>query len=272
MFCSKCGAKIENQDKFCPKCGNSIAGPLSSEKKEEKNDKKTAAITPAPVRNKSCLSCLFSFFAIAAIFALISVLIYSGSAKNRSTELIIGAIVFSFTFFVLGVWGLISLNRKNKLAHQNETIATSSKQKKNCANSFSVIISIVLIIIVTIIVIASFGNSGNKSGEKTETTTKPAKTPTASKSWDGNYNAKMTKPNCDSSVEFTSFQVVDNAVVNNWGKNAPIGSDGRATIIMDTGTKMTTNLTFTESGVSGSWETSKGCSGTLTATRSSSWF
>jgi hypothetical protein len=82
----------------------------------------------------------------------------------------------------------------------------------------------------------------------------------------------MVKPNCDSSVEFTSFQVVDNAVVNLWGKNVPIGSDGRATIVIDTGTVMTTELTFSDNGVSGSWKTTRGCSGTLSATKSHSWF
>jgi uncharacterized protein YdhG (YjbR/CyaY superfamily) len=95
-------------------------------------------------------------------------------------------------------------------------------------------------------------------------------------SWNGNYNAQMTKPNCDSSVEITSFQVSGGKILNLYGQDAPIGTDNRATVTYDTGTIMTVRLTFEKSGgksiAKGTWSSSRGCSGTVQATKSNNWF
>jgi hypothetical protein len=80
MFCSKCGTKIEEKDKFCPKCGYSIDSLLSSQKEEDDNKKMTVA-PPVPAQNRGCLSCLSGFFAVLALFAFTSVIIYAGSTK-----------------------------------------------------------------------------------------------------------------------------------------------------------------------------------------------
>jgi TRAP-type C4-dicarboxylate transport system permease small subunit len=277
MFCPKCGTKIDEKDKFCLKCGSSVSSPLPSQKEEEEN-KKTAPVTPAPAQNRGCLSCLFGFFLILAFLSVTGVLIYASENKDKgsTTELIAGTVIFAFTFLFLGIWGLGKLNRQNKLAQkdkseapnsrEDKTVASTSQEKKKSGNCVNILT--VILIIAILIVLGYFGIKGIKTEDKTDEPT----TKTSDQNWDGNYNAIMTKPNCDSSVEFTQFQVVDNAVVNNWGENAPIGSNGHATIVMDTGTIMTTDLTFVNNDVSGTWKTSKGCSGTLSATKSSGWF
>jgi len=110
---------------------------------------------------------------------------------------------------------------------------------------------------------------------------KPAPTPNnptipTAQNWDGNYKVQVTKPNCDTSVEVYDFDVSGGEITNIWGKNAPIGSDGHATITFNTGTTMTLKLTFEKNGskivANGTWTTSRGCSGAVTATKSSSWF
>jgi DNA-directed RNA polymerase subunit RPC12/RpoP len=95
-------------------------------------------------------------------------------------------------------------------------------------------------------------------------------------SWNGNYNAQMKKPNCDSSVEITSFQVSGGKIVNLYGQDAQIGTDNHATITYNTGTIMTMKLTFEKTGgksvAKGTWSSSRGCSGTVHATKSGFWF
>jgi hypothetical protein len=91
-----------------------------------------------------------------------------------------------------------------------------------------------------------------------------------SNSWDGNYTATMEKPNCDSPVELTMFQVTNNEVWNLYGDNAPIDENGNATVVYNTGSIMTVNMTFTSEGISGTWSSDQ-CSGTFTATKSG-WF
>lgn len=276
MFCSNCGVKIEEKDKFCPKCGKSVSA-VSSGNEKDKGGKSVTTSNSKP-NNNCCLSCLFAFFLMLALFVVASGSIIYSSNKNRSTELILGIIIFSLTFFVLGIWGLISQYQKNHLKSQvpdkiNEDKAKVSETKSsvpksggnNAAIGWCVGAVIVLVLVPLIVGTIYYISHPNKTGP-----TEP--TGTTSENWDGNYTAQMSKPNCDSSVEFTDFQVVDNAVVNNWGQNAPIGTDGNATIVMDTGTVMTTNLTFTKDGVNGTWKTSRGCSGSLTANKSRSWF
>ncbi len=263
MFCPQCGIEINEKDKFCPKCGHAI---------EEKDDhKQTTTAAPTQDKNKDCLSCLFIFLIILALFTFSSIFLTSDFVKNRSTELNIGIIIFSLVFLILGVWGLVNQSRKKGMAPENKTIAPSTPKEVKKTSSSCVAILAICFIAATLFVIY-FGAVANKPGTKKSPTKSTPTTADQKHSWDGNYDVKMIKPNCDSSVEFTSFQVTDNEFVNLWGKNAPISKSGYATIIMDTGAITTTKLKFDDDGASGTWKTSRGCSGTLTATKSAGWF
>lgn len=96
------------------------------------------------------------------------------------------------------------------------------------------------------------------SKPKAKTTTPTAK-PATAPNWDGNYNITMTKPNCDSPIELTVFQITGGAVNNLYGNNAPIDANGKATMVSG---EMTMHFAFTENGVSGTWSAGQ-CNGTF---------
>lgn len=262
MFCAQCGTKINEKDKFCPKCGHTT---------EEKDDSKKTTTVPAQDKNKSCLTCLFIFLIILALLTFSGIFFTSDFIKNDSTEFNIGIIIFSLAFFVLGIWGLVNQSRNKKSAPENQvTTPSAPKEGKKTSSSCLAIIGICFTIVTLFLIY--YGVSGNKPGTKKSPTKSSPTKAEQKESWDGNYKATMTKPNCDSSVEFTSFQVVDNEFVNLWGKNVPISKSGNVTIIMDTGAVTTTKLHFEGNSASGTWETTRGCSGTIKATKSASWF
>lgn len=135
MFCAQCGAETSGKDKFCPKCGHSITGLSTSDEKEKNVDKQVATANQTAPKNTGCLPCLYIFYVIFSIFFFIGILSYASSAKGNTTNLVVGASIFSFTFVILGIWGLIGLGRRNR---QNQTQATetatpipSEKKKRN---------------------------------------------------------------------------------------------------------------------------------------------
>lgn len=272
MFCSKCGRKINQNDKFCPKCGQAIAGIESNAKDR---DQKPEA--PPPAKNSGCLTCFLILVIVLSIIFLVAALSYYSDHKDSDgVKIIIAASLIFVTFFTLGIWSLINQHRKSRLDKNSQHIPDISQNEKvaakkggSCGGSVATVVAIIIIII-TVIVIFYIFNPKNYHIDNNETTTKKSDTgetqTSTSKSWDGYYPTTMSKPNCDSPIELTAFTVADDAVANLYGEDAKIGSDGKAT--MDMGGKMTVNFSFADSGVSGTWSSSRGCSGTFQGSKS----
>lgn len=268
MFCSQCGTKIKENDKFCSKCGHPIAGPASPDNK----GKNSIPVAPAPSRNSGCLSC----FSILLIFLSISFLAssisyYSAHKGDEAVKVVIAASLFFFVFFILGIWGLVRASHKNHPAQMQvktpENTASQAEGKKPAQNILAVL-AIIIVFGVTFYVFGTWITPVIKdAATSTATPYKGSTSETTSKSWDGYYPTTMTKPNCDSSVELTAFVVSGNAVQNPWGSNVKIGSTGKVTMTYNAGSTPTiANATFTSSGVSGTWSSGH-CSGTFKGTR-----
>jgi hypothetical protein len=278
MFCVKCGEKLKEDDKFCPKCSHAVAADKTD--KDDKDKKPPIPGVAKPATASCGQSCAGIFLVLLLIVFLVA--LFSSYSQIKSTpNLKYGFILFGLCLVLL--WGWAFMGR-----HKNPVQKLHAKPKNTCL----AIVTIIAIIAIPVVVIVFYTGdvfqksltdaTKNPTPEKTSTTT-PAKTtktetnkpvddtPTPA-SWDGNYDAQMVKPNCDSSVEITSFQVSGGQVVNLWGSDAAIGSDNQATLTYDTGATMTVNFAFSmsagQAAASGTWSTSRGCSGTFQATRS----
>lgn len=263
MFCSHCGSKVEEKDKFCPRCGQNLK-PF-----EDKENKNTPPVVQPP-RNSGCLSCLYSIFVLLAIIFLIGGLSYLGSNKQQNTtEFLIGIWLFFIVFFSLGIWGLAQTGRKNRQLREQKksedpnqppvgesqgTVNGGKKKYSPLSWAISIIFSVAIIILcIYYIPKINFNGFTKESG---------------SGSYDGYYPTTMAKPNCDSSVELTAFVVSGGEVQNPWGENAKIGPEGKATETLKAGSTPTVvEMTFTtDDKVSGSWSSGR-CSGTFQGSR-----
>jgi len=271
MFCSKCGAKVEEKDKFCPRCGHAMTDTEPSGAK--KKDVASPAAPPAS-RNWGCLACLDVFLIVLSVLCLSGGSIYYFSDSNQSgnkTELAVGIGLFLFMLFILSVWGLINQSRKNRPIKEPEKTLEETASHNKVRNNYTLINCVTFVTIVVICAVLYFfgkpyiKNTHTDSPTDTTNTGGVTQPPTTQKSYDGYYPTTMTKPNCDSPIELTAFTVTAGAVDNLYGDAAKIGPAGKAT--MDMGGKMTVNLTFTNNGVSGTWSSSKGCSGTFQGTK-----
>jgi hypothetical protein len=263
MYCTKCGAKLDEDERFCKKCGQAA-----------EKDKKGSEPVPATTKQQpsSCAqSCAWIFIILLLIVFLLA--LFGGYSQIKSSVGLKIAFWFFGAFFVLIFGWAIFRPRKNKKGGKD--FHAKPKGDKTTAVITSVI-AIIVIIPIVLVMIYSFKNHDITPTPTPTSTSKPTSTSTSNNggntkkttSYDGNYDAQMSKPNCDSSVEITSFQVAGSEVMNTYGNNAPIDSSGHATLTYDTSTSMTVNFTFTSSGASGTWSTSKGCSGTFTADKS----
>lgn len=262
MFCSNCGSEIKDGEKFCSKCGQ----------KRNDSEKANKPVAPVSAKNAGCFSCFSTFLILLAILFLIGTFGYissSSTQKENSTELLIGAVLISVTFFVIGIWGVIGASRKNRQLKAAQLAGGDQPEKKEVGKvkvkntPGSIITSIITFIAVIAISYFIYYNFKNIkiNPENTDNTGGVKYEESSSKNYDGYYPTTMTKPNCDSPIELTAFNVADGAVLNLYGSNAKIGPAGKATMDMDG--KMTVNFTFAGSSVSGTWSSSKGCSGTF---------
>ncbi|MCX6810455.1 MAG: zinc ribbon domain-containing protein [Candidatus Berkelbacteria bacterium] len=85
MFCTKCGEKLKEGEKFCSKCGHPGHGSeeKSEEAKKEEPAPPKAAVPAAPARKKNpCLTCAGLFL----IFILAPIILYLGFGSKSSTS------------------------------------------------------------------------------------------------------------------------------------------------------------------------------------------
>lgn len=261
MFCSKCGTKLEDNDKFCKKCGQANS-------QDEKNSK------PMPVAQRPPSSCAKGCSWTLLILLLLAFLgflsIYHGQINNTPTLKI--AVYFLTAFFVI-IFGWSILHPRKKLVDDTATKKSVSDPPlkhfgQGLMNVLSAIITIAVVLAIAYFVYFFFKdikiNPNNTDDQNNTPITNTGGSAQKATSWDGNYNTTMTKPNCDSPVELTAFQVVDNKVMNLYGNNATIGSDNHASMTMNYSGGMTEKFTFFYSGgkkmLSGTWS-SGNCNG-----------
>ena len=171
-------------------------------------------------------------------------------------------------------WGVI--RRGKKSVHDPRDENHEKPRKSGACSSAVAIVSVVVMLGVLFFIFGDFKNinflqDDSSTPGRTQTTNDGGSTKETTEKttdWDGNYNAQVEKPNCDSPVELTAFQVSGNKVMNLYGNNAPIGDDNRATMTMNYGDGMTVNFTFSQSGgtniASGTWSAGN-CNGTFQA-------
>lgn len=270
MFCSKCGDKIVEDAKFCKKCGQAV----SAEDKEDKKDKPVPAEEADKKQPSGCAKgCSWAILVFLLIVFFGTLPTYSSQIKN-SPGLRVAFWLFGAFFVLLISWYYFRPNKKLEQKKPEQKQETPETPKKTgLVNGISGVITIIVVIIIGFVIYENFKNihiTPVNTADQTATATAGGGGVTAD-SWDGNYDAQMTKPNCDSLVELTAFQVLEGSVVNLYGKNAPIGTNGKATMVMNYSSGMTVNFTFSSSGskksISGTWVSAGKCSGTFQAQR-----
>ena len=118
MFCSKCGNKVRNTDKFCPKCGNNLKTESTSEKEtvvEEVNSNYKGLATASMVIGIVSIVCSFLAYKILVIpiVGLIFGIVATVKKAKNFSGIILNAIaltlvvIFSFFYAVGSVFGLI---------------------------------------------------------------------------------------------------------------------------------------------------------------------
>lgn len=262
MFCSKCGAKLGKDDKFCKKCGQASSH-------NEKNDE-PVPVAAKPSRSNCSSGCVISILVLLFI-AFLGILFGKYDQIRATSELKIAFYLIGAFFVIIFGWSIFRPRKKlaqDDTAKRSDNDPSQKQPVSTLMNVVSAIITIVVVIAVAYYFYYFFKNikinPENTDVQTSTATTNNGGSQKQTTSWDGYYETTMTKPNCDSPVELTAFSVLDEKVVNLYGNDSPIGSDNHATMTMNYSRGMTEKFTFFYSGgkkmLSGTWE-SGDCNG-----------
>lgn len=154
MFCTNCGAKIKEDDKFCVGCGSKIVKP-QPQKEEAKNDNvkpvvnnsnnNTNSVNPRPNDSNKTVSIVLGVISIVTCFTVfipivlsIVGLVLAFKARKNDRNFVAGivlniiGIVATIAFIVLAFFGLlmIGLGIEGKLTH--DWCCSSSVYTESC--------------------------------------------------------------------------------------------------------------------------------------------